>query len=777
MSGYPSPDPRLVVQLLLLVCWSASIAAQGSAADYQRVEELTQRWRRMSRTERPEVRWLADGVWWQQRSQGGRSEYVRVVVGESLQRTTSANLQDLGLPASAELLQPRRDGGRSGDSARATMITFDNQTAAAIRLFWVDREGLAKPYGEVAPGQQRQLSTYVGHWWRGLDPAGAIVGVFAAEAIGGRAVFDERAARQARARDRGERRTPSPFSVQDGNLHWRSADGERPLTTDGSAEDAYHEPRHWSPDRRRVLGFRVRAAQAHPVRLIESAPTDQLQPKLHVVDYLKPGDRIAESRPCLWDAELGRRIEVDEAPFANAWSIDRVHWRADGGEVYLLHNERGHQRLRVMAIDANTGAVRTVLDESSATFVDYSQKTILHWLGDRAEFLWASERDGWNHLYHVDAIHGSVRQVTRGNHVVRRIEHVDLGRGQIWFAAYGLHPGQDPYHLHLARVDLDGSNLTLLTQADGDHEWSFSPDRQQFVASWSRVDHPWVTELRRAADGALLAELVREDVAALLAAGFRPPERFVAKGRDGVTDIHGILILPSNVDPARRYPVIEDIYAGPHGQHVPKRWGLSLRQRALAELGFAVVQIDGMGTNWRHKAFHDMCWRNLADAGFPDRIAWLRALASTRPYLDLQRVGIFGGSAGGQNALSALLHHGDFYRVAVADCGCHDNRMDKIWWNEAWMGYPVGPWYAASSNVTHAAKLRGKLLLTVGELDRNVDPASTMQVVKALIDADRDFDLVVVPGGGHGVGESPYLVRRRQDFFVRHLHGVEPRQP
>ena len=236
------------------------------------------------------------------------------------------------------------------------------------------------------------------------------------------------------------------------------------------------------------------------------------------------------------------------------------------------------------------------------------------------------------------------------------------------------------------------------------------------------------------------------------------------------------MIRPSNFDATRRYPVIEAIYAGPHDHFVPKRWGLQTTPRGLAELGFVVVQIDGMGTNWRGKAFHDVCWQNLADAGFPDRIAWLRAAAVAFPELDLTRVGIYGGSAGGQNALGALLHHGNFYGAAAADCGCHDNRMDKIWWNEAWMGWPIGPAYAASSNVTHAAKLRGKLLLTVGELDRNVDPASTLQVVAALVAADKDFELVIVPGAGHGVGESAPMMRRRQDFFVRALLGVEPRR-
>jgi dipeptidyl aminopeptidase/acylaminoacyl peptidase len=265
------------------------------------------------------------------------------------------------------------------------------------------------------------------------------------------------------------------------------------------------------------------------------------------------------------------------------------------------------------------------------------------------------------------------------------------------------------------------------------------------------------------------------DCSPLQSSGWRAPERFQAKGRDGQTDIFGVILRPSHFDPQKKYPVIENIYAGPHGYFVPKEWNPGSSARALAELGFILVQIDGMGTNWRSRAFHDVAWKNLKDAGFPDRIAWIRAAAARYPEMDLTRVGIYGGSAGGQNALAALLHHGDFYHAAVADCGCHDNRMDKVWWNEAWMGWPVGPEYAEISNVVHASKLRGKLLLTVGELDENVDPSSTHQVVRALIEADKDFELLVLPGVGHGAGERPYAFRRRMAFFVRHLLGVEPR--
>jgi dipeptidyl aminopeptidase/acylaminoacyl peptidase len=279
-------------------------------------------------------------------------------------------------------------------------------------------------------------------------------------------------------------------------------------------------------------------------------------------------------------------------------------------------------------------------------------------------------------------------------------------------------------------------------------------------------------------DGALVAELERVDHKALVTAGWRAPEVFTAKGRDGVTDIWGLIFKPTSFDPTRKYPVIENIYAGPHGSHVPKNFSAFHASQAQAELGFVVVQIDGMGTSNRSKAFHDHAWQNIGDAGFPDRILWHRAAAAKHPWYDVSRVGIYGGSAGGQNAMRALLFHGDFYKVAVSYAGCHDNRMDKIWWNEQWMGWPLGPQYAASSNVDHAARLEGRLLLVVGELDTNVDPASTMQVVDALIKADKTFDLLVIPGENHGAGRSGetgrYGLRKQFDFFVQHLMGATP---
>jgi dipeptidyl aminopeptidase/acylaminoacyl peptidase len=385
-----------------------------------------------------------------------------------------------------------------------------------------------------------------------------------------------------------------------------------------------------------------------------------------------------------------------------------------------------------------------------------------------------SERDGWCHLYLYDGETGTLKnQITKGEWLVRGVEQVDDKKREITFRAGGIDPKQDPYYIHFARIKFDGTGLVRLTEGDGTHDVRFSANREYVIDRYSRVDMPPVTELRRASDGKLVVELEKADAMALTKTGWKPPERFVAKARDGKTDIFGLIYRPSNFDSTKNYPIVEDIYAGPQGAFVPKSFAANSGMQAMAELGFIVVKIDGMGTSHRSKAFHDVCCKNLADAGFPDRILWIKAAAAKHPQMDLSRIGIHGGSAGGQNALGGMLAHPDFYKVGVAVCGCHDNRMDKVWWNELWMGHPIGPHYAQNSNVTNAHKLKGKLLLIVGELDRNVDPASTMQVANALIKADKDFDLIVVPSGGHGAGA--YGHRRLQDFLVRHLHGVEPR--
>ncbi|MGI9239899.1 MAG: DPP IV N-terminal domain-containing protein [Verrucomicrobiales bacterium] len=596
------------------------------------------------------------------------------------------------------------------------------------------------------------------------------------------AVAKRKNQRDRRSRNRGQRfpgaEEKSPdgkfsLSLRDHNLFLRSAEGENEtqLTTDGTAGHAYQGRGRWSPDSKYCVVMRTREAQKHPVHMVESSPEDQLQPKLHTHDYLKPGDQIAQPMPHLFDMQSGKEIPLDPALFDNPWSLQSLHWAADPSEFRFVYNQRGHQVMRVIGIDPATGKSRAIIDEESDTFIDYSQKQVVRFLMETNEILWSSERDGWHHLYLYDAKTGELKnQITSGEWIVRSVDQIDSEGRQVTFRAMGIHPGQDPYHQHFARINFDGSGLVHLSEEDGTHRLTPSPSGRFYIDRYSRVDLPPVHELRRKADGRLVSQLEEADISLLEAIdGWRPPQRFVAKGRDGKTDIYGIIIRPSDFEAGKKYPVIEKIYAGPHGHFVPKEFSTFLHAQTVAEHGFILVQIDGMGTNFRSKAFHDVCWQNLMDSGFPDRIAWLRAAAAEHPELDLARVGIFGGSAGGQSTLAGMLNFPDFYTVGVSDCGCHDNRMDKIWWNEAWMGWPIGDHYAANSNVTHAHKLRGKLLLTVGELDRNVDPASTMQVVDALIRADRDFDMIVVPGAGHGIGESPYMSRRRTQYFIDHL--------
>ena len=569
---------------------------------------------------------------------------------------------------------------------------------------------------------------------------------------------------------------------KDDNIWLRHTESgeERQLSTDGNADDAFRRPFIWSPDGKFLAVLREKPGEKHPVNMVESSPKEQLQPRLKTHDYQKPGDRIAQTKPVVFEIE-GRRprvFSVTDEQIPNPWIIENLRWSADSQRLTFHYNQRGHQLYRLMEINAaDEGKVRTVAEEAPATFVDYTNKIHAHHLDAPRELIWMSERDGWNHLYLYDEAAGKVKnRITQGSWVVRRVLHVDEAARQVWFMAGGVIPGQDFYYQHLCRAAFDGSGFTVLTSGDGTHEVEFSPDRQFFVDRWSRVDCPPVTELRRSSDASLVCELERVNLDALFATGWKYPQRFSAKGRDGTTDIDGVIYRPSNFDAAKKYPVIEEIYAGPHDHFVPKAFGLQQRQHGIAELGFIVVQIDGMGTNWRSKAFHDVCWKNLGDSGFPDRIAWMKAAAEKETAMDLTRVGIYGGSAGGQSALRAVLAHGDFYKAAAADCGCHDNRMDKIWWNEQWMGWPIDPHYGEQSNVTQAHRLTGKLLLTVGENDTNVDPASTLQVVNALIKADKDFELIVFPGENHGIGEGAYGQRRRMDFFVRHLLGVEPRK-
>jgi dipeptidyl-peptidase-4 len=675
-------------------------------------------------------------------------------------------------------------------TGEATTITFINNLKEPVNLSWNGFDGKRKRYATIDPGQRYEQNTYAGHVWIVTTVGGRLVAVFESGDSGGDAVIDDRDLATEPTREKPTdfheyRGSISPDGkteafIRDGDLFLRpreriSGEADAQLTRDATADDAYEHNFEWSPDSAYLVARKTQEGDHRKVYLVQSSPPDQLQPKLLSYDYLKPGDRIPTTRLHLFDLRKHREIPISTKDCPTPWSVSDARWDQDSSRFTFEYNQRGHQVYRVLSVDAPSGDVKTIIDEESKTFFDYADKRFIQYLNATREIIWMSERDGWNHLYLYDSQTGKVKnQITRGNWVVRGVDRVDEAKRQIWFRAGGIFGDQDPYYVHYCRINFDGTGLVVMTAGDGTHTIAYSPDGRFIIDRYSRVDMAPVTELRRVSDGKLISPLEKGDLSELEAGGWKSPERFTAKGRDGVTDIYGVIYRPTTFDPARKYPVLEDIYAGPQDSFVPKNFSAYRRDQSMAELGFIVVQIDGMGTNNRSRAFHDVCWHNLGDSGFPDRILWIKAAAAKYPYIDATHVGIYGTSAGGQSALRALEAYGDFYKAAVADCGCHDNRMDKIWWNELWMGWPLGPWYFEQSNVTNANRISGKLLLIVGELDHNVDPSSTMQVVNALIKADKDFDLLVIPNADHGE-DGDYGERRRRDFFVRNLLGVEPR--
>ena len=700
----------------------------------------------------------------------------------------------------------------SDDSSAETEITLTNKLTFPVVMYWISADRQERRYQTVKPGETCRQHTFSSHVWLLKREDDSLIGCCTATASDNTwnlteqslATVSQREPRRARrSRPPAAQQPDNPISpdgiwqpfVREHNLWLRnlSDQQELSLTADGQPARTFRRDAQraraigmdyekadypdqlsetvWSPNSGYLLALQTTQVDERRVHYIESTPADQLQPRLQSYPYLKPGDPIPQTIPRLFRMADRAEIKLDNSLFPNPWSLDFQRWSDDGTRFWMLYNERGHQRLRLLEVRVADGAVRAVIDESSETFIHYSSagKMELRWLtGEKV--LWASERSGWNHLYLYDLNSDKPPQtVTSGQWNMRRIERLDENTGRLWFFAVGIVDGQNPYHEHFCGVALDGSGLKVLTEGDGMHSIEWSPDRRWFLDRYSRTDLPPVTELRTA-DGRLVTHLESADATEVIQERGRLPLRFAAPGRDGTTMIWGLLHFPRDFRPGLKYAVVENIYAGPHDHHVPgefrSRWG---HQQQIADAGFLVVQIDGMGTAWRSKAFHDVCWQNLKDAGFPDRIAWMRAAAQAVPQMDLTRIGIYGGSAGGQNAMAALIWHGNFYSAAVADCGCHDNRMDKIWWNEQWLGVPTADVYERNSNRENAAQLQGRLMLVVGELDRNVDPASTIQVARQLVQAEKDFELLVVPGAGHGACETPWASAKRIRFLQQSL--------
>jgi dipeptidyl aminopeptidase/acylaminoacyl peptidase len=760
---------RLVLASVLCSClWFSpgGVSAQGTQADYQRSTTLNDRLRGLVVDVAEAPVWIENShrFWYRKSVQGG-NEFV-LVDADAGQKRPAFDHQRLAPALSTA----------SGTSYTAVTLPFSTFT-------FVDNERAI----EFDANQSRFRCT--------LEPVQCTrLGEAAGGGRGGRGGGGGQGG--GRGGGRGGQAQEEPFRVspdslwqafiQNYNVALRPVGGRTVtmLSYDGSEGNAYTlNSIRWSPDSKKIAAYRRKPGYQRIVHYVRSSPQDQLQPRYETTStlsgnpstvYRKPGDVVDVDQPVIFNIETKQQFIVDNRLFSNAYALAQPRWWSDSRGFVFEYNQRGHQVYRVIEVDASTGVARALIEEAPKTFVEYSGKGFRRHIDDTREIIWMSERDGWNHLYVHDAASGQVKnQITKGEWVVRGVDSVDVRARQIWFRASGMNPRQDPYFIHYYRINFDGTGLTAFTEADGNHSVSWSPDRQFYVDSWSRVDLAPISQLKRATDQRVVLDLERGDYSELVKAGWRVPEVFVSKARDGKTDIWGIVIRPTNFDPRRKYPVIENIYAGPQGSFTPKTFSTQAGMLSLAELGFIVVQMDGLGTSNRSKAFHDVAWQNLGDAGFPDRILWHQAVAKKYAYYDITRVGIYGTSAGGQNSLGGLLFHPEFYDVAVSAVGCHDNRMDKIWWNEQWMGWPLGPHYEASSNMVNAHKLQGKVLLVVGELDTNVDPSSTLQVANALIQANKDFDLLFLPGAGHGAGGA-YGTHKRNDFFVRHLLGVTP---
>ncbi len=547
----------------------------------------------------------------------------------------------------------------------------------------------------------------------------------------------------------------------------------------------------WSPDAKKIATFQQDQRNVGEMYLVE---TSVGHPKLQAWKYPLPGDTtVTMIHRVVIDVATGKTTRLQMGPDQHRSSLcddiscrgdewSDVEWAPDSTSLAFVSTSRDHKHEQLRVGDAATGHIRDVLEEKAETFFE-SGNGMVNWryLPGSNEVIWFSERDDWGQLYLHDLKSGREKQqITRGDGNVTQLLKVDEKNRLLYFVAVGKETGRDPYFRHFYRIGMDGQNQTLLTPADADHDISLAPSGRFFVDTYSKPDMAPVTELRRI-DGTLVATIETADIAKLLAAGWQPPQPISVKARDGVTDLYGLLYKPTQLDPTRRYPIINHIYPGPQTGSVGGRSFSAARgdAQAIAELGFVVVEIDGMGTPWRSKKFHEAYYSNMGDNTLADQVTGMKQLAQRYSWIDIDRAGIYGHSGGGYATASAMFRFPEFFKVGVSQAGNHDNRVYEDDWAEKWQGLlrtnPDGTTnYDNQANQLVAKNLKGKLLLAHGTMDSNVPPNSTLLVVNELIKANKDFDLLLFPNRNHGFGNEPYMVRRRWDYFVKHLLGAEP---
>jgi len=550
----------------------------------------------------------------------------------------------------------------------------------------------------------------------------------------------------------------------------------------------------WSPDSKMIATFQHDGRGVGNMYMISSEigrsdleawayplPEDSTVFKIHrVIIHVEQASTIRLDMP----PDYHRGTTTDHIADWDGTFLD-VRWSQDSQQLAFISSSRDHKDAWLRVADPHTGQVRDVLHEQVATYYE-SGVGAENWevFFETNEVLWYSERSNWGHLYMYDLTTGELKyQITHGEWVVLQLRNVDHSERMLYLTGAGK-DGPDPYFHYLYRVSMDGGQMQLLTPQQAHHLISFSPEKKYIVDSWSQPAVPQQHAIRNL-DGSIAVDLGHADISELISSGWQPPEPFTVKARDNQTNLYGLLYKPSHFDPSKRYPVLNYIYPGPQSGSVGTRSFLAARRdkQALAELGFVVIEVDAMGTPGRSKSFHDAYYGNMGDNGLPDQITAIKQLAEQHPWMDLNRVGVWGHSGGGYASTGAILRYPDFYKVAVSGAGNHDNRNYEDDWGEKWQGlfieYPDGTTsYDNQSNIPLASNLKGKLLLAHGLMDDNVPASNTLLMVEALVKANKDFDLVVFPNEGHGFGWArDYWMRRRWDYFVEHLlHVVPPKE-
>ncbi len=797
--GYVAAGRGLALPGLLLLLAVPQAPAQAPQVDYRRAERFLS-WNTETLIAGDEVRpqWLPDGnrFWYRNKLKNGAAEFVLI---DPVRDTRAPVFDNARLAAAMSLANdtaydPNKLPFRTFEfSGGERAIEFD----ASKRRFRCDLTTYLCTVGDTLPDRTAFVASPDSAWEAFVHEHDLWI----------------------RPLDGGD----STRLTTDGVEYWSYG-----LRAARPGERVRNRPRRpqleWSPDSRKIAVYRV---DERDVKHMHYISYTHQRPKHYSQPYALPGDSVVPV-PNIHIVDVATRANValDLSPTPNRLvlrgsPLDSV-WTADSKRIRFHYLTRGSKSMYLVEADAETGATRVLAKDTSKTFVETNPRGAPSWFvgDDGADVLWWSERDGWAHLYRFDGRTGAPpvlakasesgpaadengaaaeengpaadasgvaadepvlrNRITSGAWAVGEVKYVDQRARQIYFTARGREPGRLLYYAHLYRVDFDGSGLVLLTPEDADHTIDFSPSGRFFVDGYSRIEEPPVTVLRSTPDGKVVRVLEEADVSELAAMGWKSGEVFRVKARDGTTDLYGVLYRPTDFDPARTYPVIDHIYPGPQvGSVGAWRFKSGGEPFALAELGFIVVQLDHLGTPLRSKAFHDNYYGNFIDNGIPDHVAAIKQLGARHPYMDLDRVGIYGHSGGGFASTDAILRFPDFFKVAVSSAGNHDNRSYNIYWAEKYQGLLVRDSakgtdnFRESANKTYAENLKGKLLLMHGDMDDNVHPAMTIQVVDELIKANKDFDLIIAPDRAHGLNE-PYFIRRRWDYFVRHLLGVEP---